>query len=926
MNPDTIYAVLDLETTGTSVTNGDRIIQIGCAFLQHGQVIDTYSQLINPNRDVPAAISALTHIHAADLVAAPYFEAVAPALYTRLQETVIVAHNVNFDYPFLSAEFERVGFAALTNPAVDTVELAQILLPTAESFRLKDLTQRLHIDHAHPHRADSDAVSTANLLVALTKRFQALPSVTQARLVHLGDHLTRQTAAFLTAHERSGVPIGQAQVVVDDLVLQQLPTASKAEAAPRYYPLTDKAKRALLAPNYTLRRGQAKLMDALYHNATVAKAPMMIEAGTGLGKTLAYLLSYAYVCDADHQLVVATTTTVLQAQLVQQVQAVAALMAKPLPCVVVQSPRHYLNLDAFVASLAMPEADRLTRLLQMKLVVWLCETTTGDLAELHLTNYKAPLFARIRASETPGAFGEYDFIARLKQAKQQATVIITNHAYLAHHAEALSQGRPYLIVDEAHRFADNVAAANSQTLPLAKLRQLLQHLVKLVAHPDKHDLTKAYADDALKRYQLQSLKATVASAIGTIEALQLMVYKRYIGHGTSGRMAQALPAGDAAWAKASLQAPIDKLRRQLDAVGGVCDQLIADFQAHKAHFGKADGNLFQALMAIVATLHQRSNDCGDFAALQLSDQAAGIMQLTLSNGLDPLALTVEWERFAAPKHSAAVLKRFTAPVLLSATLMVQRSFAYALTQVGLPQTTATLQIRSPFHYKEQAQVFVDPQAPQPNGEADAYYDYLAKAIQVLAGGPHQTLVLFTSLSAIQAVYARLNNTALANHKEILAQGVNGSASKLAKRFLLGDNSLVLGAASFFEGIDYPAKLLEMVILTRLPFGSPTQPLNAARDAYIMAHGGDPFTEAALPEATLRLRQGFGRLIRTSEDRGVFVCLDPRLVSTKYGRQMQHALPNLKPMQLALSDIAAYSQAWLSHRPLQLKKEGAHASR
>lgn len=926
MNPDTIYAVLDLETTGTSVINGDRIIQIGCAFLQHGQVIDTYSQLINPDRSVPAAIGALTHLHASDLVAAPYFEAVAQALAARLQNTVIVAHNVNFDYPFLSAEFERVGLPALTNDAVDTVELAQILLPTAESFRLKDLTQRLHITHAQPHRADSDAVSTAGLLVALTKRFQALPSITQARLVHLGDHLTRQTAAFLSAHLQSGVPIGAQQVVVDDLVLQQLPQAAQAPAKALYYPLTDKAKKTLLAPNYTLRRGQAKLMDALYQNATGGKAPLMIEAGTGLGKTLAYLLSYAYVCDAQHQLVVATTTTVLQAQLVQQVQVCAALLGKPLPFVVVQSPKHYLSLDAFVASLAMPEADRLTRLLQMKLVVWLGETATGDLAELHLTNYKAPLFSRIRASDIPGAFGQYDFIARLKQARQQAAVIITNHAYLAHHAAALSQGQPYLIVDEAHRFADNVAQANSQTLPLAKLRQLLQHLVKLVAHPDKHDLTKAYADNALKRYQLQSLKATVATAIGTIEALQMTAYKRYIGHGSSGRLAQALPAADAAWLQTTMQAPIGKLRRQLDAVGGVCDQLIADYQAHKAHFGKADGSLFQALMAIVAALHERSSECGDFAALDLSAQAAGIMQLTLTNGLDPLALTLQWERFAAPKHSAQVLARFTAPVLLSATLMVQRSFSYALTQVGLPQTTATLQIRSPFHYKEQAQVFVDPAAPQPNGESGAYYDYLAQAIQTLAAGPHQTLVLFTSLAAIQEVYTRLSNTTLANHKELLAQGVNGSAAKLAKRFLLGDNSLVLGAASFFEGIDYPAKLLEMVILTRLPFASPAQPLNAARDAYITAHGGDPFTQSALPEATLRLRQGFGRLIRTSEDRGVFVCLDPRLVTTKYGRQMQHALPNLKPMQLPLPEIAAYSAAWLSHRPLQFKKEGSHASR
>ena len=191
MNRETIYAVVDLETTGTNIKDGDRIIQFGCALVQNGKIIQTISQDVNPLRDVPNKIQHLTHISADQLEFAPIFEDLAPTLVEILSGTVFVAHNINFDLPFLNGELARVGQEPLELDGIDTVELAQIILPEAPSYRLQDLTQLLSIEHDNPHQADSDALVTAKLLLKLMARLRELPLVTLAKLSELGTGLLR---------------------------------------------------------------------------------------------------------------------------------------------------------------------------------------------------------------------------------------------------------------------------------------------------------------------------------------------------------------------------------------------------------------------------------------------------------------------------------------------------------------------------------------------------------------------------------------------------------------------------------------------------------------------------------------------------------------------------------------------------------------
>lgn len=176
---------------------------------------------------------------------------------------------------------------------------------------------------------------------------------------------------------------------------------------------------------------------------------------------------------------------------------------------------------------------------------------------------------------------------------------------------------------------------------------------------------------------------------------------------------------------------------------------------------------------------------------------------------------------------------------------------------------------SPFDYGQNARLFVAKDAPAPGATAgEDYIDYLAKMIYQLATKTQcQTMVLFNSLLTIEQVYAKLRNTDLFNQRDILAQGISGNREKLLKQFATGTNSLLMGAASFWEGIDLPKEQLELLVVTRLPFDSPNDVINRAQSALLKAAGKNPFYQVELPKATTRLRQGLGRLLRTPQDRG-----------------------------------------------------------
>jgi ATP-dependent DNA helicase DinG len=926
MNPDTVYAVIDLETTGPDMTKGGRIIQFGCALLRHGHVIQTVSQLINPDAPVPQSIQQLTGITPDMLVSAPYFDEVAGAIAGIIGDSVIVAHNVNFDYPFLNAELQRAHQAPLTNLAIDTVQLAQILLPDQASYRLADLTTVLEIKHDNPHQADSDAISTATLLTKLTRKFTKLPGPTQRLIAGRSDFLVRDTGMYIKFLARKAPALTKRYIQVQDLTFAK-PAMPIPPAAQPAYPATDKAKRhAMKAAKLRFRFGQAKMMDKIYANAQDDQVPLLIEAGTGLGKSLGYLTPLAAIATPKQKVTVATSTTVLQEQLATTTfTELGKIYGQKFDAVVLKSARHFIDLNKFATTLrTTDDFNRADQLLQLRLCVWLTQTQTGDLDNLHLTGDQSLLMRRIRhtgdfGSSESNPFFALDFYRRLLERAKQATFIVTNHAFLArHYTDDTFADHPYLVVDEAHRFADNVAPELGVHFNLTQLRRLLNSLGSLISHPDTSNLETIYAGDELVSYQLTQMHQNASAGLKTVETIQTQLFHHYFSHHDrphTGQINQVLTADEVKEFFNRFADVAKELERNLKQIIQVATKLRNDYLHSRTRFVSSDVQVFQRLDEVSSQLEAQLQAVHDvaIASPRLQTAELTVPMIQLKHPDDLTSLTLRWRAVDTGARIQELLSHFTAPVFTGATLTVRRRTNFLAHELGYGsfKPEQVLITRSPFKFRDQAKILLADDAPEaPTTLTPEYIKYLADSIAALADNEHQTLVLFTSLNTIKAVYNELCTRELSGHKEILAQGVTGTAGKIARRFAVSTNAVLLGAASFFEGVDYPSKQLETVIVTRLPFVNPNDPVVKARAEVLRAKDLDPFKIDALPRATLQLRQAFGRLIRREDDRGVFVILDPRFTKTQFGRGMQKSLPSVDTDLLHTSEMPAAIKRWL----------------
>ncbi|MBD7895738.1 DEAD/DEAH box helicase [Limosilactobacillus sp. Sa3CUN2] len=912
-----IYSVVDLETTGTSVNHGDRIIQVGCILVQDGEIINHFETKINPQMTIPRQITQLTGIKNSDVRHAPLFDDVAGTLYSLLSGTIFVAHNVNFDFPFLNAELERAGYPSLSIEAIDTVTLSQILMPTAKSYRLRDLTSSLSIEHSHPHSAVSDAEATAHLLVDLMKRLRELPTLTLEKLVELKLNLPQQTTMILDEElERrvtSPLPLSDELYVSHGIVLHKVrPATSQGKVVNVRYPSTKRAKLKLYGEMLEFRPTQSKMMNSIYNNYTHdAPKSMIVEAGTGTGKTLGYLLPLAYAAYPNKKIVVSTATNLLQQQIAQQaMKQLNRILPFELNGVVVKGNSHYLDLAKFVHSLSIIEDSDYIQLIKAKILVWLLGTTSGDLDELNLNAQRSPYFAEIRHQgvktlREDNEFYKDDFLIRRQKQLHTANVIITNHSYLVDHAQELGDGtrRPYLVVDEAQHLSESILRRSRQILDFQNIRTAIHVLKNLVSNNQERNLANIFEEHALGSYNVELLRDDLRALNEANDAFQQALYRQFmlnIQSNPNELIEQPLdnqqllslltptskPIMQLEQALASIQLHFVALRhlfeQQADRWLFSDRYLMSQFQSQWFVPADADNKLHQ----FIETLEERGSSAAFWLTVQQSTEHSS---MKLSGGL----LTAN--HFLTEN----VYPYFAQPLFVGATLFTSSRSNYLYEQLDL-ERSQTLQKRfaSPFNYAEKAKLLIAKDAPTPNRtNNEEYIHYLAQTIYDLCKDNEcQTMILFNSLVTIEQVYSQLKETDLFDQRDILAQGITGRREKLLKQFASGTSSILLGASSFWEGIDLPKNALELLIVTRLPFDSPDEIMNRAYNDLLKREGKNPFYHSSLPKATMRLQQGIGRLLRTPEDFGVGVILDSRISTRRYGYSMLKNLPKCLPVE------------------------------
>ncbi|MFC6254479.1 helicase C-terminal domain-containing protein [Secundilactobacillus hailunensis] len=915
MDANTIYAVVDIETTGTNVAEGNRMIQFGCVLVQNGKIINHFNTDVNPQTSIPQSIQALTGISEAQVKRAPLFDDVAGTIFSLLSDTVFVAHNVNFDFPFVNAELERVGYPRLDIQAIDTVTLSQVLMPTVPSYRLHDLTQYLNIVHDHPHTANDDALVTGELLIVLFKRMLELPIVTLQQIVAEDAELPQDTGevfkwglAEVRKHPRS---LPDYLYVSHGIALRKTPVITATDDREYTYPRTKKNKLKRFPEHFEWRADQAKMMNLIYRqytDAQTANQPLIVEAPTGTGKTLGYALPMAYLAQKfDKQVVIATDTVLLQNQLINQTMP---LLERMLPfethAEVVKGNAHYLDLSRFKISLSQTDHSKQTQLIKLRLLVWLTQTATGDLDELHFKNeppYLDSVYHHGMADLTDtDPFYEDDFLRRLYQRLKYTRFIIVNHAFLIQHADLLGDNfhQPYLVVDEAQHLADYALKTQRQKFDFQVSLSTSRRLMELLDPENEYGLTAA-TDGLTLNDDLNTFYRWLIEFSRQLRALSDYLtnhFKAQFG-GKFTKPYKEIVISEDDWVGFLTQR--EGLFEQLDILVGKFQDRLAkitdSFYKQSNRWLKSDEELFLRFSHAVNAITDAWDTLSAIRQAPKHEEAGTgsyLYWLTISNDLSHIMVAsnlMTVEGFL----SQQIYSHFQAPMFTGATLFSSNRSQYLYDQLDLDRGAVKMRrLKSDFDFATQAKMYISNDAPDIKDE-DAYNQYVSQTlIQTLSRVNRPTLVLFNSLAAIEAVYERLTDAIHPRQRLILAQGISGSKEKLIKRFMDEDNAVLLGAASFWEGIDLPQDKLQLLVIARLPFDSPDQLETKVQYDRMKAKGKNPFYNLSLPKATLRLRQGVGRLIRTRQDYGAVIVLDSRLVSRHYGQTILKTLPASLP--------------------------------
>lgn len=909
------YAVVDIETTGGNVASGDRIIQFGCVLIEDEKIVQQYATDINPLVSISKQIEQLTGITNQKVAHAPYFEDVATTIFNLLDGCIFVAHNIQFDYRFLSEEFVRCGLPPLSISGIDTVEIAQILLPTEPSFRLNDLAAAFNFSHENPHQADSDAYVTAELFLMLKKKLKQLPLVTVEKLVELAYHCTMQTGQFfkdtLSEMYTERPPLPKQLIVKEGLALQQktVDYEQRTHRVPVHYPVTNKEKEELFQQKLTMRTPQIKMMDEVYdyfseHQSEHQSEHFAIEAATGTGKTLGYLLPLAYLATPQEPVVISTYTTLLQKQLFEKdSKQLNAILPFTIQTAVLKSKRHYIHLAKFQEVLKDPVENQLDALLRMRTLTWLTETTTGDLDELNLTNYLQPFWDKIRhrgwvdtMQEDP--FYEQDFYLFAQEKIKNASIIITNHAFLCHdlhRKEPILPDVQKIVIDEAHHLADVATEASSEIFSYYRN----QHLLRLVGKLAEEKSFLGRLNQLVPKnvgIQTSQLNLIEMSTLALEEELSLffeeLVMYCHIEMTEAQKKQDQIDLQFVRTTSWSLE--LRKLTKKVVAL--LQDVTILGMEvtqqalAQRKQLTQRERHLMDDFFELMQTLEEQT---AIFQHIFQNSEQNEVTWFSFKQKSPKDSFVIKRSRIDSSEFLRKKLVEQTKSILYTgATLELNSAFTYFEKQLG-EQPLRKLLIPTPYDYRDQAKLWIPKELkPIKQLSKKQFAQMIVEYLEVLVHCSNENMmVLFNSHETLQAVYDLIQQHSAFLGRELLAQGLSGSRDRMLKRFFHSAGGILLGADSFWEGVDLPGKSLRLIVVTRLPFESPDRPFTKARYQWLEREGINPFMADAVPKATIRLKQGLGRLIRSETDKGVLLVLDDRLVHTSYGQQMLTALPS-----------------------------------
>ena len=826
----------------------------------------------------------------------------------------------------------------------DTRELAELLLPESADDSVGQLAVRLGLVEAdaEPIVRDSraavgDARTTRMVYQHLVERTRSLPVGVLRRLSDLLMSAHSPLVDLIIALSESPADAAPGAIGgIDPREIASRLERPRAIGQPRPGQLLDPDEISrLLAqdgpfarrfPRYEARPEQSEMSRAVAaafgsSSADGQSHHLLVEGGTGIGKSVAYLLpAVLFAVRNNVRVVVSTNTINLQEQLVSKdipdlvevLADVPGLDLSKFSYTQLKGKANYLCLRRWEA-LANSETKSVDDSRMMaKTLAWLRETRTGDRAELRLGRAEMASWDRLSASGFSMCAGAREgacFYRHAREAAAAAHLLVVNHSLLLSDMEVGGSVLPeydYLIVDEAHNLESEATRQFGFRVAQSAIEDMVERLGAII-----HSLGNAVRMSALADERKESARLRMEEAQTPLFRVRDTWARLTADLGNFASVQRSSESDDG-------EVRITEAQRVQPAWSGL-DIAWSEFERSAAEAHERADALAREMddlpTEMVPGLEQFTGDIVEW--LGDDAEARGKIEGFISA---PDKQMVYWigrggnmTLNGAPLDVAGRLRdelfgRKQAVVLTSATLAVGGGFAHVRSRLGIEEPEEAC-LGSPFDYESAALLCLPTDVPDPN--RDGYPDRVAHVIERLAElADGRTMALFTSHAAVRAAAARLRRTLPKRDISVLAQGVDGTPLQLLTRFQRHPRAVLLGTASFWEGVDVGNEALKVLVVARLPFNVPTEPIFAARSSqYEQA-----FMEYAVPQAVLRFRQGFGRLIRSKGDRGVVVVLDSRITSRSYGRSFLNSIPPATRVTGRFDELLPSVERWLVPRP------------
>lgn len=926
---------LDVETTGLDPDEHE-IIEIGIARCRDNDILETYQKLIRPSGEIPPHITGLTGISNHDVHNAPSLYQLLPEIREFIGDRPIIGQRIEFDLAFL-----RRFNVASRNLAIDTYELAAALLPTAPRYNLSSLVQHLNLTLDNAHRALDDAVACWRVYRRLWDMLLEMPL---ALLDELLDHAAALEwyakpaleEAFALRQER-GESVGAEidfEPYFDSISFEQnMPklgsskTRQELDTAKLAQMIGPQGPLAQTMDGYEVRESQIEMLK-MVAEAFNNDQHIMIEAPTGTGKSLAYLLpAITWATQNNERVVISTHTLTLQDQLLNKdIPLLQEHLGLRFTAAALKGRVNYLC-PRRLSTLRhrKPTTTEELRILA-KVLVWMSSgQATGQKNEINLRgSTENAMWARLSAQDEDCSLEQCELkmkgicpFLKARDQAEKAHILVVNHALLLSDVVLGNRVLPnydYLVLDEAHHLENAITEGLSYRLDkLGLLRKMADF-----GGPDRGML-----GDLLKTLRgkiSQKSYDGVADYVKTMSVAirQMGKYLRSFFDETASALEEFASEAEAGEERTLRVTPEARDHRNWSRIAAEWDNLSPFIETLSDAMDRISMNLSH----ITAFAGEQE----ELDALVSSTRSSANYLNTLWEQFnafvyEPDANTIYWvERWsdgeqivlnAAPLYIGDMVDKYLwkpkkVIILTSATLRTAGSFDY-LDQRLKAEHIDHAAVPSPFDYSKSTLVYLPNDIPEPTQRRE-YQTMLERGIIELAtvsGG--RMLCLFTSYDQLRETAQNVAPRLALGGIQVLDQSMGSSQQLLLDSFLEAEKAVLMGTKSFWEGVDIPGEDLSVLVIARLPFAVPSDPIFAARSE---VYAENSFMEYSMPDAILRFRQGFGRLIRRKDDRGVVVIFDRRITSKRYGQLFLDSLPDVTIERGPLARLPHAAKQWL----------------